>query len=146
VDESAFLPGTEEVEIEEHLDALIDGGQRARIGRAVLTNDRIIFVDQKYNSGMAAATGGILAALVTNKLQKKHEAKGPFLDLPIAEITRVARAKKLLNKDLLVFEAGGIERRFNEAFSKWAPLLRRLLNERHGKTITDDGPDAWRAS
>lgn len=144
MDEQAFQPGTEEVELEDHLDVLIGGGQRARMGRALLTNDRIVFVDQKYNSGMAAASGGILAALLTDRLQKKHEDKGPFLDLPLTEITRVARAKKLLNKDLLVFEAGGVERRFNEAFPKWADLLRRLLVERHGKTVTEEGSDAWR--
>jgi hypothetical protein len=144
VDDSAFRPGTDEVELDEHAEVISGGNERARIGRVVLTNDRIVFVDQKYNSGAAAASGGILAALLVDKLQKKHEAKGPFLDLPLTELTRVARGKKLLNKNLLVFEAGGLERRLNSGYAEWAPLLRRLLEERHGKTIVADGEDAWR--
>lgn len=113
MDDDAFAAGTPEAEHEHHGSALL-GGKVAKMGRAVLTNDRILFVDQKYNQGRAAATGGILAGIVADKLQKRHEA-------------------------------GGSERRLNDGFKKWDPLLRRVLAERHGRRVVEDGSDAWRA-
>ena len=145
VDEAAFLPGTPEVELEEHKDVLTGQGW-PKMGRALLTNDRIVFVDQRFNEGAAMASGGILAGVVARKLQKRHEAKGAALDVPLASITRVARGQKRSNKKILVLELDGGERRLNEAFERWEPLLRRLLVERHAGNLVEDGEDAWRVT
>lgn len=145
VDEAAFLPGTPEVELEEHRDVLAGQGW-PKMGRALLTNDRIVFVDQKFNEGAAAASGGILAGIVAARLQKRHEKKGPALDVPVTSITRVARETKRRNNKILVLELGDTERKLNESYERWEPLLRRLLVERHGGNLVEDGQDAWRVT
>lgn len=143
MDEDAFQPGTPEVELERHKNVLVRGGLKSKMGHAVLTNDRILFMDQKYNATAATAAGGLLAGLVAAKLEKKHAQRGPLLDLPLGQITRVERATKHRNQDLIVVSAGAEQHRFNEGYSKWEPLLRRLVTERHGRTISPDGDDAW---
>lgn len=147
MDDTAFQPGTDEQELDQHKDVL-SGEGRPKMGTALLTNDRIVFHDQRYNSTAAMATGGPLAGIVASKLEKRRQKKGrdAVLDLPVSEITRVSHAKKLGSKNILVFEAGGKERRFNDGYSKWEPLLRRLLTERYGRSITQDGEDSWRVS
>jgi len=65
--------------------------------------------------------------------------------LDVTDITRVARAKKLRNNDILVIGVGATEHPFMGGFDTWDPLLRRLLTQRHGRTIVEDGPDAWTA-
>ena len=144
MDDSAFTPGTPETELEGHKGVLVRGGLKSKIGRAVLTNDRILFFDQKYNAGAATAAGGLLAGLLAAKLEKRHEKGGPLLDLSLTEVTRVQRATKHRNKDLMIVEAGQEQHRFNEGYSTWAPLLRRLLEQRHDRTVVPDGEDAWR--
>lgn len=142
-DESAFQPGTPETDLEEHRGVLVRGGLKNKMGRAKLTNDRILFFDQKYNTVGATAAGGLLAGLVAAKLEKRHAQKGPLLDIPLTDVTRVERATKGRNKDLIIVEAGGEQHRFNEGYSAWDPLLRRLLQERHGRTVVVESDDAW---
>ena len=137
--EDAFAPGTPEVEIEQHATALLTDGMKATMGRAILTNDRVLFVDKKFDGGVGGAVGGPIA----DRLQKKHEAGGPLLDLPLEAIVRVSQAKKLLNKDIIVLETDSGEHRLNDGFTKLDSLLRRLLTERFGRTITEEGPGAW---
>jgi hypothetical protein len=144
MDDRAFLPGTPEVELEEHKGVLVRGGLKSKLGRALLTNDRVLFFDQKFNAGAAGAVGGLLAAVVADRLEKRHKKGGPLLDVPLGEITRVTRATKFKNKELIVLSTPDGEHRFNEGYSAWAPLLRRALVERHGRTVVEEGDDAWR--
>lgn len=141
--EDAFAPGTPEVEIEQHKTVLLGEG-RPKMGRAILTNERIMFVDTKFDTGVAAASGGLIGGAIAARLQKKHEERGPVLDLPLVEIERVSQAKKLMNKDIIVLESRSGVYRLNDGFKKLDSLLRRLMTERHGRIVTEDGAGAWR--
>ena len=66
------------------------------------------------------------------------------MDLSLTDITRISHVTKLTVRDILVIEAAGGETRFANGFKAWSPLLRRALTERHGRTVDEDGPDAWR--
>jgi hypothetical protein len=51
---------------------------------------------------------------------------------------------KLTVRDILVIETvAGEAARFATGFKSWSPLLRRVLAERHGKAVADEGEDAF---
>lgn len=101
---------------------------RARMGHAVLTSARILLFDQKWLPSTGFAIGGPLAAAVAEKLQERHEAGGPFLDLALSDVAAVERGRKGLNKDVLVVRTrGGEEHRFIGMYSDWSPLIERHL-------------------
>jgi hypothetical protein len=141
--EDAFARDTPEVEIEQHSTALLRGGIKATMGRAILTNDRIMFVDKRFDTGTATAAGGVVGGVIADRFQKKHEAEGPLLDVPLTDVVRVSQVKRLLNKDIIVLETSSGEYRLNDGFKKLDSLLRRLLTERFGRTITEEGPGVW---
>ncbi|MEA2477367.1 MAG: hypothetical protein QOC87_1566 [Actinomycetota bacterium] len=141
--EDAFARDTPEVEIEQHSTALLGDGIRATMGRAILTNDRIMFFDKRFDTGAGAATAGIVGGAIVDRLQKAHEAGAPLLDLPLSDVLRVSQTKRLLNKDIIVLETKSGEYRLNDGFKKLDSLLRRLLTERFGRTITEEAPGVW---
>jgi hypothetical protein len=77
-------------------------------------------------------------------MQKRHEAGGPLLELPLASITRISREKKLLAKGRIRIATADEEHLFNEAWNEWSPLICNALVSKHGKQAIEDGPDAWR--
>ena len=117
---------TDEVVLDERKATFLPATGRARIGRAVLTSRRILVFDEKWNTGIAFGVGGPLAAAVADRLQQRHEAGGPLLDLPLSELDAVEQTRKGLNKDVLLLRtAAGEEHRFIGMYGAWSPLLER---------------------
>jgi hypothetical protein len=120
-------------------------GERGKIGFVTLTNDRILFSQQKFDS--APGTGAV-AALVAHQLQKRSEKKsgGPREVLSLADIRSAKKIRRPLRGDLYEFTLadGSTCGVGGSAGKPWDPKLRRLLTERHGRTLADDAEDAWR--
>jgi len=53
----------------------VRGTTNSKIGAAIITNERLLFFDQKFAPNAAA---GVLTTLIVDRLQKRHEAAGPF--------------------------------------------------------------------
>jgi hypothetical protein len=147
MDEQAFRSGTAEELLHDQQTVLISGGPlKNKRGHAHLTNDRVLFMDQRFNPSQAGAVGGMLAGALAEQLEKRRKERPPMVDLPLTDITRVSHVKKLTVRDILVIETAAGETRFANGFQAWNPLLRRVLTERHGRTVVDEGPDAWTVS
>jgi len=148
VDEDAFRPGTPETDVAELQTVLMAGGPLSnKRGQVLLTNDRLLFSDHLFNAQGARGAGGFLAGEVAAFLERRRqEGKPPMFEFPLTDITRVAHEKKLTVRDILVIEAGGKEHRFAQGWKAWSPLLRRVLEERHGRSIVDEGSESWRVS
>jgi hypothetical protein len=146
--DDAYAPGTAEVEIER------EGGQpvmadeeRGKLGWVMLTNDRILFTHQKFAAGPG---GGALPALVAGKLQKRSEKKagGPREVARLTDVRGGKPVKRRLLPDLyeLALADGSTCRLSAKLGKKWSPTIQRLVAERHGRTVVEDGEHAWRAS
>ncbi len=143
---TAFLPGGEEVQIDQRSRVLLmQPGQRGKIGFVSLTNDRILFSQQKFD---ATASGGVAAALVARGLQKHADKKagGPSEVLSLGDIRSAKRIRRPLRGDLYEFtlEDGSTRGIGASAARSWDPTIRRLLTERHGRALSEDGEGAWR--
>ena len=139
--DEAFKADAEETEITTAQTVLMAGGPfKNKNGVATLTNDRFVFADQRFNAQAAGAVGGMLAGAVAGALEKRRgKDRPPMIEVPLTDITRVAHEKKMTVRDILVIEANGQEHRFAQGFKALSPLLRRALEERHGKNVVDDG-------
>jgi hypothetical protein len=140
MDDDAFRPGTPEVQLHDEATVLMAGGAlKNKRGVLHLTNDRLFFNDQRFDTSLGGLAGTLSEAL--EKLRKEHP---PIIDLALTDITRVAHVTKLTVRDILVVESAAGESGFANGFKTLDPLLRRALTERHGRNVVDDGPDAWR--
>jgi hypothetical protein len=139
VDEAAFAPDTPEVEIDRRTGMPVYiQGEKNDMGDLTLTNDRILFVSNKLGS-----TGNLIGDLVGSALQgdqKKHEI------VRLTELSGGRMQSRRLIPDLyeLTLADGRTVRIHRKLRKKWDATIRRLLTERHGVTVTEDG-DAWRA-
>jgi hypothetical protein len=115
------------------------GALKNKRGVLHLTNDRLFFNDQRFDTSLGGLAGTLSEAL--EKLRKEHP---PMIDLALTDITRIAHVTKLTVRDILVVETAAGESRFAAGFKTLNPLLLRALSERHGRTVVDDGEDAWR--
>jgi hypothetical protein len=131
----------DERELGQRQTAWVRGATDTKIGRAILTTDRLLFFDQKF---MGGAAGGVLGVAVADALQRRHEDGGPLLELPLESVTRIARQKKLLNKDRIALVTADGEFVFNDGWKEWSPLLRDALTNDHGRRLIEEGPDSWR--
>jgi hypothetical protein len=146
--EELYAPGTPEEEIERRAKVLVmPGDGRGKIGYAMLTNDRILFQQQKWDAGPG---GGALTALVADRLQKRSEAKsgGPREIVPLANVTAVRMIRRRLRGDVYEFtlDDGSTCAVGADAAKKWNPTILRLLAERHGKAVSKDEQDSWSVS
>jgi hypothetical protein len=146
VGDEAYAPSTPEAEVGHRNGAAVSiGGERGKMGTVVLTNDRILFTQQKFAQ---TGTGGLLGALVVDQLQKRSERKagGPTEVFALPEVRSAYLKKRRMLPDLYEFElADGSTCWFSKDIRKnWDGTIRRLLAERHGRTVVDDGEDAWR--
>jgi hypothetical protein len=93
-------------------------GEKNDMGDLTLTNDRILFVSNKLGH-----SGNIIGDLIGGALEGKQGKH---------EITRLAdlRAGRMQNRRVVP--------------DLWDATIRRLLTQRHGAAVTEDG-DAWRA-
>jgi hypothetical protein len=140
MDDDAFRPGTPEVQLHDEATVLMAGGAlKNKRGVLHLTNDRLFFNDQRFDTSLGGLAGTLSEAL--EKLRKEHP---PMIDLALTDITRIAHVTKLTVRDILVVETAAGESRFAAGFKTLNPLLLRALSERHGRTVVDDGEDAWR--
>jgi hypothetical protein len=147
MDEDAYQPGTPEVLLHDQATVLISGGPlKNKRGHAHLTNDRVLFMDRRFDPTGARAVGGVLAGALAEQLEAHRKERPPMVDLPLTDITRVAHVTKLTVRDILVIESASGEIRFANGFKEWAPLLREALTRRHGRTLVDDGSDGWTVS
>jgi hypothetical protein len=145
--DDAFRPGTPEVQLQDLATVLMAGGPFSnKRGHALLTNDRVLFSDQKFDAAMSTAVGGVLAGTLASGLEKLRKEHPPMVDMPLTDITKVSHITKLTVRDILVIETAAGETRLANGFKDWSPLLRRALSDRHGKTVADDGEDAFRVS
>jgi hypothetical protein len=118
----------------------VRGAANSKMGTAVLSHDRLSFWDTKY----LGTGGGAIQAVLVDRLQKRHEEGGPMFDLPLASITAMRRAKKLLNKNRLVIVADGEEYVFNEGWKDFAPQVREALETHHGRRVVEQSEEEWR--
>ena len=147
MDENAFQPGTPEDLLHDQATVLMAGGAlKNKRGHAHLTNDRILFMDQRFNPEQAGAVGGALAGALANALEKRRKERPPMVDMPLTDITRVSHVKKLTVRDILVIETAAGQTQFANGWQAWNPLLKRALTERHGRKIEDEGPEAWKVT
>jgi hypothetical protein len=146
VDDEVFAPGTPEVEIDRQdgLPLAIEG-ERGKMGSLTLTNDRVLFVDEKFGSH----TGNLVGDLVGAALQGRHEAKagGPREIVRLAEVRGARRQRRRMLLDLyeLTLADGTTCRVHRKLLKKWDPTIRRLVVERHGLAIADATADGWRS-
>jgi len=147
MDEDAFQPGTPEALLHDQATVLISGGPlKNKRGHAHLTNDRVLFMDRRFDPTQAQAVGGLLAGAFAEQLEGHRKERPPMVDLPLTDITRVSHVTKLTVRDILVIETAAGETRFANGFKEWEPLLREALTKRHGRTVVDDGSDAWKVT
>jgi len=147
MDDQAFQQGTPETLLHDQATVLMAGGPfKNKRGHAHLTNDRVLFMDQRFDPAGAGAAGGALAGALAERLERRRKERPPMVDFPLTDITRVSHEKKLTVRDILVIQTAAGETRFANGYNAWNPLLRRALTERHGRTVVDEGPDAWRVT
>ena len=120
--------------------AWVRGTTDTKLGTAVLTPERLAFWDTKFLN----TAGSALQAVLVDRLQKRHEEGGPMFDLPLASITRITRAKKLLNKNRIVLATSDGEYVLNDGWKDFAPLLRDALNTHHSRMIVQESDEDWR--
>ena len=138
--DDTFRPGTPEVQLHDEATVLMAGGAlKNKRGVLHLTNDRLFFNDQRFDTSLGGIAGTLSEAL--EKLRKEHP---PMIDVALTDITRVSHVTKLTVRDILVVETPAGESRFASGFKTLNPLLRRAVTERHGRSVVDDGADAWR--
>lgn len=144
MDDDAFRPETPEVPLHDMSTVLMASGPlKNKRGHAHLTNDRIFFSDRRFDAAAAGGAGGALAGATASAFEKLRKERPPMVDFPLTDVTRVAHVTKLTVRDILVIETAAGETRFANGFKDWSPLLRRVLTERHGRTVVDDGEDGW---
>ena len=140
MDEDAFRPGTPEVQLHDEATVLMAGGAlKNKRGVLHLTNDRLFFNDQRFDTSLGGLAGSLSEAL--EKLRKEHP---PMIDVALTDITRVSHVTKLTVRDILVVGTSAGESQFASGFKTLNPMLRRAVMERHGRNVVDDGEDAWR--
>ena len=105
MDEQAFQSEDSGRSLHDQATVLISGGPlKNKRGHAHLTNDRVLFMDQRFDPNQSRAVGGLLAGALAEQLEKRWKERPPMVDLPLTEITRVSRVKKLTVRDILVIE------------------------------------------
>jgi hypothetical protein len=134
---------TEERELTQTQTAWVRGAATTKMGKAILTTQRLLFFDQKYAQN---ASFGVITNVITGKLQKRHEEQGALLELPLGDITGIAHEKKLMSKDRIVLTTADDTYTFANGWKGMSPLLRQALVEEHGRRIDDGDPEAWRVT
>jgi hypothetical protein len=121
--------------------AWVRGATDTKMGTMILTPEGLAFFDEKFS---ANAAFGVVSGLITDALQKKHDEGGPLFAVPVAEVTGVAREKKLLNKDRWRLTTVDGEYLLNDGWSLFSPLLHQLVAD--GGRRVSDAADRWSVS
>ena len=100
---------------------LMSGGPFSnKRGHALLSNDRVLFSDQKFDAAMATGVGGVLAGTLAAGLEKLRKEHPPMVDTPLTDITRVSHVTNLTVRDILVLETAAGETKFRTASRRGA--------------------------
>lgn len=137
MDDAAFTPGAPETELERHTTTLVIAKGHTKRGTATLTNDRIRLGEPRTRANL----GGMG---MVQRMQQLVGEPPPTLELELRDVTGVERATKAMNKDRLVIHAAGRSHLFTNGYARWAPLLERVLSERHGLDVVDRTADGFR--
>jgi hypothetical protein len=130
----------DEVELATKQTALVAGVTGTKMGTAIVTSERILFMDTKFMGGV---TGGVVGTILADALQKQHEQGGPYAEIPLPAITSLRREKKLLNKDRLAVGTAEREYLFNDGWKQLSPVLKEALVTHHRRRVVEHSPDAW---
>ena len=146
--EEVFTAGSPEVDVNSSRKSLVmQEGERGKIGTVVLTNDRMLFTQQKFDSGVG---GGALGALVAEGLQKRSEKKsgGPRELFSLSEVQGIKKVRRRMRGDIYEFTLidGTTCAVDAKAMKGWNETVLRLLAERHGRTVSEVGEDAWQVA
>lgn len=147
MDDAVFHPGTPEVEISRREGMpMFVSGERGKMGEVMLTNDRILFTDKTFGATGVNIIGDLAASAVQAHKDKKTGG-GPREILRVTDLRAGRMQRRRLLPDLyeLTLADGSICRTHRRLKKRWDETIRRLLSERHGLTVADDG-DGWRAS
>ena len=146
VADDAFSPESPEIQLDQRGGTgVVIQGERGKLGWVALTNDRVLFTQQKF----AASPGtGVLAAAVARGLQKRSEKKagGPREVFSLTEVRSARFVKRRWPLgDVYEFTLAddttcGLGKSLLKA---WDAQIRRLLTERHSRTVVDDGEECW---
>jgi hypothetical protein len=109
----------------------------------VLTNDRIVFAHETFGP-TGSLVGGVIEAALEARADKKAGGSSDIARL--AELRAASMQRRRMVPDLyMLTRADGSTVRLHRSLRKtWDPTIRRLLSERHGLALSDDG-DGWRA-
>jgi hypothetical protein len=148
LDDAIFAAGTPEVEIDRQDGMPIKlSGEIGKMANLALTNDRILFVHQKFGTGGSESVAGMaIAAMLQGRSEQK--AGGPREIVRLAEVRggRLQHRRLLLNLYELTLTDGSTCRMHRKLRKKWDATIRRLVTERHGAAIVEDGKDGWRTA
>lgn len=123
--------------------AWMQDGVRAKMGTAILTERQLIFFDQRFASN--PGIGGVAVAAVAGALQHRHEADGPLFEIDLDQIVGAGQRRKMLNKDRIAIATSDGEVLLNDGWKRLGPALRDVITSR-GRSIVDEGPEAWRVN
>jgi hypothetical protein len=131
---------SDEVELATKPTALVAGVAGTKMGTAIVTSERILFLDTKFMGGVA---GGVVGTMLAEALQKRHEQRGPHTEIPLSSITSLRREKKLLNKDRIAVGTADREYLFNDGWNQLSPVLKEALITGHGRHVVEQSTDSW---
>jgi len=144
MDDAAFAPDTPEVEIfrKDGTPVAIEG-ERGKMGEIMLTNERILLTHESFGPS-GTLVGGIVELAAEGVANRG--AKGPREIVRLSQLRAGGTQRRRMIPDLymLTLADGSTVRLHRVLRKKWDPTIRRLISERHGLTVTDDG-DGWRA-
>jgi hypothetical protein len=144
VSDQNFAPDAPEVQLDEvPTQPVWVHGKRPRVGSVVLTNDRILFIKSAGAAPQSGLAGQLLSAPLDALAQTLERAQEV---VSLSEMTGAKVVPRRLVADLYeVTLADGSTCRFGKHLrERWELTIRRLLTERHGRSVVDDGDDAWR--
>ena len=121
--------------------AWIKDDAKAKMGTAILTARQLIFFDQRFASN--PGIGGVAGAAMAGALERRHEADGPLFEIDLDQIVGAGQRRKMLNKDRIAIETSDGEVLLNDGWKRLGPALRQAITSR-GRSIVDDGTEAWR--
>lgn len=113
------------------------------MGTAILTERQLIFFAQRFASN--PGIGGAARAAVAGALQHRHEVDGPLFEIEIDQIVGAGQRRKMLNKDRIAIATSDGEILPNDGWKRLGPALRQAITSL-GRSIVDEGPQAWRVS
>lgn len=144
--DEVFSPDAPETQLDQRGGTgVVIQGERGKLGWLTLTNDRVLFTHQKF----AASPGtGALAAGVAAALQKRSEKKagGPREVFSLTEVSSARFVKRRWPLgDLYEFTLtnGATCGLGKSLLAAWDAHIRRLISERHGRTVVEDGSHSW---